>query len=75
MMAAGELSPLVAEGVRGVTANPATMARAISSGADYDADIQHAAAADRSTSEHYAAMIAAEVAWHPLWRAAICRGG
>jgi transaldolase len=60
MMAEGELSRLVAEGVRGVTANPATMAKAITSGADYDAEIRHAAAAGRGTSEIYEALVTAD---------------
>ena len=61
MMTEGELSRFVAEGVCGVTANPATMARAITSGTDYDADIQHAAEAGRSTSEIYDALLTSDV--------------
>ena len=61
MMTKGELSRFVAEGVCGVTANPATMARAITSGSDYDADIRHAAGAGRSTSEIYDALLTADV--------------
>jgi len=61
MMKEGELSRFVAEGVCGVTANPATMARAITSGTDYDADIQRAAAASRSTSEIYDALLTSDV--------------
>jgi transketolase len=61
MMTEGELSRFVAEGVCGVTANPATMARAITSGTNYDADIQHAAAAGRSTSEIYDALLTSDV--------------
>ena len=61
MMTEGELSRFVAEGVCGVTANPATMARAITSGTDYDADIQRAAAASRSTSEIYDALLTSDV--------------
>src|SRR5215470_8022506 len=64
MMTEGELSRFVAEGVCGVTANPATMARAITSGTDYDADIQHAAAAGRSTSEIYDALLTSDVRGH-----------
>ena len=37
------------------------MARAITSGSDYDADIRHAAAAGRSTSEIYDALLTADV--------------
>ena len=61
MMTEGELSRFVGEGVCGVTANPATMARAITSGTDYDADIQRAAAASRSTSEIYHALLTSDV--------------
>ena len=61
MMKEGELSRFVAEGVCGVTANPATMARAITSSTDYDADIQRAAAASRSTSEIYDALLTSDV--------------
>jgi len=61
MMTEGELSRFVAEGVSGVTANPATMARAITSGTDYDADIQHAAAAGRSTFEIYDVLLTSDV--------------
>jgi transaldolase len=61
MMTEGELSRFVAKGVCGVTANPATMARAITSGTDYDADIQLAAAAGRSTSEIYDALLTSDV--------------
>ena len=60
-MKEGELSRFVAEGVCGVTANPATMARAITSSTDYDADIQRAAAASRSTSEIYDALLTSDV--------------
>jgi transaldolase len=61
MMTEGELSRFVAAGVRGVTANPATMARSITSGTDYDADIRQAAAAGRSTSEIYDALLTSDV--------------
>ena len=61
MMTEGELTRFVAEGVCGVTANPATMARAITSGTDYDADIRHAAAAGRSTSEIYDSLLTSDV--------------
>jgi transaldolase len=46
--------------VRGVTANPATMAKAMISGADYDADIRQAAAGGRTTSEIYEALVTAD---------------
>ena len=59
-MIEGEVSRFVAEGVCGVAANPATMARAITSGTDYDADIRHAAAG-RSTSEIYDALLTSDV--------------
>jgi len=61
MMNEGELSRFVAEGVSGVTANPATMARAITSGTDYDADIRHANAEDHSTSESYDVLLTSDV--------------
>ena len=44
MIRDGELADLVDEGVRGVTANPATFAKAIIGGREYDADIANAAA-------------------------------
>src|SRR5690348_6667570 len=61
MMANGELSRLVADGVRGITANPATAARAIRSGTDYDADIRRAVAAGRAAPEIYEALVTADI--------------
>jgi transaldolase len=61
MMAEGRLSRFVAQGIRGVTANPATVARAITSGTDYFADIERAAAAGRSTPEIYEALVTADI--------------
>ena len=61
MMQEGQLSRLIAKGIRGVTANPATMARAITSGSDYVADIKRAAAAGRSAPEIYEALVTADI--------------
>lgn len=41
LLKSGELARLVAEGVRGVTSNPAIFEKAIDGGADYDAEIEH----------------------------------
>src|SRR6266496_405754 len=41
MLRNGELAELVEKGVRGVTANPATFAKAIIGGREYDSDIDH----------------------------------
>jgi transketolase len=61
IMAEGELSRLVAEGVRGVTANPATVAKAITSGTDYDADIKRAATEGRSAAQIYETLVTADI--------------
>ena len=61
MMTEGELERLVAEGVRGVTANPATMAKAITSGMDYNADIRRAAATGASAAEIYESLFTADI--------------
>jgi transaldolase len=69
MMTDGELSHLVALGVRGVTANPATVAKAIATGADSDTDIRQAAAASRTALEIYEALVTADIreACNILW--------
>jgi transaldolase len=69
MMTDGELSHLVALGVRGVTANPATVAKAIATGADSDTDIRQAAAASRTAPEIYEALVTADIreACNILW--------
>ena len=61
IMAEGELSRLVAEGVRGVTANAATVAKAITSGTDYDADIKRAATEGRSAAQIYETLVTADI--------------
>ncbi|MGH7037397.1 MAG: transaldolase [Stellaceae bacterium] len=61
MMADGEFSRLIAAGVRGVTANPATVAKAMTSGTDYDTDIRRAAAAGRAAPEIYEALVTADI--------------
>lgn len=61
MMDDGQFSRLIEEGVRGVTANPATVAKAITSGTDYDTDIRQAAAAGRAAPEIYEALVTADI--------------
>jgi transaldolase len=61
MMADGELSRVISEGVRGATANPATVAKTITSGTDYDIDIRQAAAIGRRASAIYEAPVTANI--------------
>jgi transaldolase len=61
MMIGGELSRLVDQGVGGVTANPATVAKAITSGSDYERDIERAAAAGQSAPQIYEALVVADI--------------
>src|SRR5579875_3017932 len=60
LLASGELARLVEQGVRGVTSNPATFAKAIESG-DYDRDIERAAAAGRTAAEIYEELAVADI--------------
>ena len=53
IIADGEFARLVREGVHGVTSNPATFAKAISGGGDYDRRIEALAAAGASAAEIY----------------------
>ena len=57
----GELAELVDEGVRGVTANPATFAKAIIGGREYDADIANAAASGLDAAAIYERLATADV--------------
>src|SRR5205085_715496 len=57
----GELKRLVAQGVRGVTANPATFSKAITGSREYDHDIERAAAAGLTAPEIYEQLAVADV--------------
>ena len=57
----GELAELVDNGVRGVTANPATFAKAIIGGREYDADIANAAASGLDAAAIYERLATADV--------------
>jgi transketolase len=59
LLDSGELARLVNSGVRGVTSNPATFAKAIDSG-DYDRDIERAAAG-RTAAEIYDELAVADI--------------
>ena len=61
MIVTGRLANLVKQGVRGVTANPATFAKAIIESNGYDHDIERAAKAGRSTEEIYEQLIITDV--------------
>lgn len=61
MMDDGELLRLIAEGVSGVTANPATISKAITSSTDYDADIRRSVALGRTISQVYEDLITADI--------------
>lgn len=61
MMARGELSRYVQSGIRGVTANPATAARALTSGAEYTDEIRKLAQQGRSAPEVYEALVTADI--------------
>ncbi|HJU17566.1 MAG TPA: transketolase [Stellaceae bacterium] len=60
LIRSGELARLVASGVRGVTSNPATFAKAIAS-SDYDRAIERAASAGRSAAETYEELAVADI--------------
>jgi len=58
----GELKKLVEEdGVRGVTSNPAIFEKAISSSADYDADISELAKSDKTNEEIFFGLAIADI--------------
>ncbi len=61
MIGNGELAELVDQGVRGVTANPATFAKAINGGREYDGDIERAAASGLDTAAIYERLATADV--------------
>src|SRR6266851_7765100 len=61
MIGNGELAELVEEGVRGVTANPATFAKAIIGGREYDADNARLAAAGLNAAAIYERLATADV--------------
>src|SRR6266851_6615786 len=61
MIGNGELAELVDQGVRGVTANPATFAKAIIGGREYDGDIERAAASGLDTAAIYERLATADV--------------
>jgi transaldolase len=51
MLISGELTRLIGEGVRGLTSNPAIFEKSLTSGAEYDADVQSLAAAGKNPEE------------------------
>jgi transaldolase len=61
MILSGELAELVEQGVRGVTANPATFAKAIIGGADYDPVITGAAASGLDVAQTYERIVTSDV--------------
>src|SRR5712691_11073068 len=61
MIRNGELAELVEEGVHGVTANPATFAKAIIAGREYDADIERAAASGLDPAAIYERLATTDV--------------
>ena len=58
----GTLAGLVAEGIRGVTANPTIFARAIEGSADYDEQFAALTAAGRSVQDAYWELVVADIA-------------
>lgn len=60
-LSSGHLARLVASGVRGVTANPTIVARAIESSDEYDEQFSSLLTAGRSTVEAYWALVASDV--------------
>ncbi|MFQ5690218.1 MAG: transaldolase family protein, partial [Gemmatimonadota bacterium] len=62
MLVDGELARRVGEeGLRGLTSNPAIFSKAISNGAEYDAEIERLARAGRSVPEMYEALVVADI--------------
>src|SRR5229473_1966003 len=61
MIRSGELADLVDQGVRGVTATPATFAKAIIGGREYDADIAGAATSGLDPAAIYERLATADV--------------
>ncbi len=61
MLRNGELAELVEKGVRGVTANPATFAKAIIGGREYDSDIDHATASGLDPKAIYENLAIADI--------------
>jgi len=56
LLTSGELKDLVAQGVRGVTSNPAIFEKAIAGSNDYDEDIERLARAGNSVEQIYEAL-------------------
>ena len=56
LITSGELADLVAQGVRGVTSNPAIFEKAIAGTPDYDPEIQTMSAQGKSVAEIYEAL-------------------
>lgn len=58
----GELKQLIADGISGVTSNPAIFEKAILSSGDYDADITRLAKAGKTAEEIYTELTLADIA-------------
>jgi transaldolase len=56
LITSGELTALIAKGVRGITSNPAIFEKAIAGSNDYDADIKQLGQSDKSVDEIYEAL-------------------
>lgn len=61
MMTSGDLPAYIAQGVRGVTANPTILDKAISGSADYDDDIRRMAHEGKSAEEIYEGLVLADI--------------
>ncbi|HEY3376807.1 MAG TPA: transaldolase [Armatimonadota bacterium] len=74
MLNSGELQSLIGQGVRGVTANPTILDKAISGSDDYDADIRQMAQSGTTLENMYVGLVLADIAraadmFRPLFQA------
>jgi transaldolase len=61
IMNSGELQRLIDEGVRGITANPTIVGKAITGTSDYDADMQRLIAEGKTVAEIYEGLIIPDI--------------
>ena len=61
LITSGELQGLIDKGLRGITSNPSIFEKAVSSGSDYDDDIQKLAVSGKSVDEIYEALVTGDV--------------